>query len=435
MTRKSIHDSKKMGRREIHCKIELPMKISPSIRNIILIWAGWAIVMIAFQHWVEMRVELRSPDHFLDPAQQRSPYLGDPFMNSHISWDSEFYLSIATVGYDDPAVRAIHSNFQWNSEKQTYCVSGTDPDCYSLNYAYFPLYPLITRFLSIPLHIIKLSPIARSTLAAIILSFLGTLGAMIALYTMVRPSLGEDGGIRSAFYLLIFPSSVFLAQVYTEGLFIGLTFGALAFLLSRKWAWSAFLAVLAVWTRPGGAILILPMALAWWFDKPWKQGWKSAVLRGLAVLSPAISYGIWSLTPFANKFHIVEDHYFNRGLLAINPSIIAWERALNILISGDPAFKFYYGLEFIGVALATIACILLLKERPEISIYGLAMVGFAFSSGIAQSMIRYMLVVPALFWIPARWGKNPVFDRIWTLLCILLLGLEVMLFSFDFWVG
>jgi hypothetical protein len=411
------------------------MKITPSIRNIILIWAGWAIVMIAFQHWVEMRVELRSPDHFLDPAQQHSPYLSDPFLNSHISWDSEFYLSIATAGYDDPEVRAIHPNFHWNSTQQTYCISGEDPDCFSLNYAYFPLYPLTIRLFSTPLRLVNLSPIERSTLAAIIISLLGSLGAMISLYYMVRPSLGEDGGVRSAFYLLIFPSSFFLAQVYTEGLFIGLTFGALAFLLSRKWFWSAFLAVLAVWTRPGGAILLLPMTMVWWFDKPWRDGWKSAILRALGVLSPAISYGIWSLTPFAFKFHIVEDHYFNRGLLAISPSIMAWGKALNTLISGDPAFKFYYELEFAGVLLATIASLFLLKERPEISIYGLAMVGFAFTSGIAQSMIRYMLVVPALFWIPARWGKNPIFDRIWTLLCILLLGLEVMLFSFDFWVG
>jgi hypothetical protein len=63
------------------------------------------------------------------------------------------------------------------------------------------------------------------------------------------------------------------------------------------------------------------------------------------------------------------------------------------------------------------------------------MIVFAVTSGIAQSMIRYMLVVPVLFWVLARWGKNPVFDRLFSLLCILLLGLEIMLFSFDFWVG
>jgi Gpi18-like mannosyltransferase len=411
------------------------MKINSSIRNILMIWVGWAIVMIAFQHWVIMRVQLRSPDHILDPAQQRSPYLDNSFMNSHISWDSEFYLSIATIGYDDPAVRGITSNFAWTDGYESYCIPGTDAGCYSLNYAFFPLYPWLTRLLTYPLHFLALNPIACSTLAAISLSLLGTLGAMLALYFMTRSSLGEDGGVRTAFYLLIFPSSFFLAQVYTEGLFLGLTFGALAFLLSRKWAWCALLAALAVWTRPGGAILFLPMVMVWWVDKSWMDGWKSALSRGLASLSPVISYGLWSLTPMAGKFHIVEDHYFNRGLLAIGPSILAWGKALNMLISGDLPFKFFYGLEFTGVVLAVLTCIWLWKERPELSAYGLAMIVFAVTSGIAQSMIRYMLVVPVMFWVLARWGKNPVFDRLFSLLCILLLGLEIMLFSFDFWVA
>jgi hypothetical protein len=35
----------------------------------------------------------------------------------------------------------------------------------------------------------------------------------------------------------------------------------------------------------------------------------------------------------------------------------------------------------------------------------------------------------------ARWGKNPLFDRIWTIVSLLLMGLLVMLYSFNFWVA
>jgi len=63
------------------------------------------------------------------------------------------------------------------------------------------------------------------------------------------------------------------------------------------------------------------------------------------------------------------------------------------------------------------------------------MIVFAFTSGSAQGMVRYVLVVPALFWMLARWGRNSAFDRVWSLLSILLMGLEVLLFSFDFWVA
>jgi len=221
---------------------------NPSLRNLVMIWLGWAIVMVAFQRWVDLRVELKRPDHVLfwtaietgAGSQRDKAYLSDPLLNRHVSWDSEFYLSVATVGYDDPAVRAIPSSFK--SGLGPYCTAGTDSDGHSLSYAFFPIYPMATRLAALPLRLFRLTPIARSKLAAVIVSMLGALGGMIALYSMTRTSLGEEGGVRAGFYLLIFPSGFFLAQVYTEGLMIGLTFGALAFLLARRWGWAALLA-------------------------------------------------------------------------------------------------------------------------------------------------------------------------------------------------
>ena len=35
----------------------------------------------------------------------------------------------------------------------------------------------------------------------------------------------------------------------------------------------------------------------------------------------------------------------------------------------------------------------------------------------------------------AGWGRQPVFDRLWTLTSCLLLGLLALLFSFNYWVG
>jgi hypothetical protein len=55
--------------------------------------------------------------------------------------------------------------------------------------------------------------------------------------------------------------------------------------------------------------------------------------------------------------------------------------------------------------------------------------------GAAQSQARYMLVAPAMFIVLSDLGKNKVFDRTWTLASILLMGMSVMLYSFDMWVG
>ena len=399
--------------------------------------------MLAFQHWIGTRLELKPPDKALPwtadettpHSQDGKPTLIDPFMNEQVAWDSEYYLSIAIAGYDDPNVVGIPSDFAWDEFAQQFCFPAQGTDCTSLNYAFFPLYSWLTWVMTLPLHLFPLTAIARATLAAVIVSLVGALGAMISLYFMSRESLGEEGGIRAAFYFLIFPSGFFLAQVYTEGLFLGLTFGSLAFLLARKWGWSALLAALAVWARPGGAILILPMAIVWVMDKSWQESWKTALMRGLAVLAPVVSYGIWAVSPLAEKFHRVESLFFSRKLLAIGASLDAWRGALQTLADNNSQAKFYYTLEFAAVLLAVAACLYLFREKPEISAFGLGMVFFSLTSGVPQGMVRYVLAAPAMFWMLARWGKSPVFDRIWTLVSVLLLGMEAMLFSFNFWVA
>lgn len=215
------------------------MRFARSVRALVLIWLAWLAILLGFQVIVPMRPSLRQPDYVLSwtppetetHSQDRKPNLMDPFMNSQVSWDSEFYLSIATVGYDDPAVRAIPSDFSWNREQ--YCVAGQDAACYLLNYAFFPAYPYLMRIVAAPLRVLPLTSIAAFTLAGVIVSALGTLGAMLALYDLAKNELGEGGGLRAAFYLVVFPSGCFLAQVYTEGLFVGLCFGCIA-LVRRK---------------------------------------------------------------------------------------------------------------------------------------------------------------------------------------------------------
>ena len=84
------------------------------------------------------------------------------------------------------------------------------------------------RILSYPLQIVGLNPIAAAALAGVMISALGALLGMLALYDLTRDSLGEEGALRAAFYLIVFPTGFFLIQVYTEGLFVGLAFACLA---------------------------------------------------------------------------------------------------------------------------------------------------------------------------------------------------------------
>ncbi len=134
-------------------------------------WLAWAVILIGFQTLVEARMEPKRPDYALEwtpretgrTSQHDKPYLIEPFMNRHVSWDSEFYLSIAVVGYDDPAVRLVQ-------------IPGQRP--LSMNYAFFPLYPLMMRAVSLPLRaLFALNDIATATLAGVFVALLGDAGA------------------------------------------------------------------------------------------------------------------------------------------------------------------------------------------------------------------------------------------------------------------
>ena len=201
-------------------------------------------------------------------------YLLDPFMNDQVAWDSEYYLATAVEGYDSPHVHHL-------TPTRGSLIPANEPTdvgkSYSLSYAFFPLYSWMIWLFTWPLKIFGLTSIATATLAGVIVSALGTLGAMLALYDLTQDSLGEDGAMRAIFYLLIFPSAFFLLQIYTEGLFVGLAFGCLAMIKRKYWLPAALLGIAATLTRAVGIALIIPMAITWirtgeWMDLDFDLG-------------------------------------------------------------------------------------------------------------------------------------------------------------------
>jgi hypothetical protein len=125
-----------------------------------------------------------------------------------------YYISIAAGGYDDPTMRAIPDNFTW--ERSMVSTNANRPGWVSMNHAFFPFSPYVMRASMVPLSLFGLNDLATATLAGVLVSMLGTLGAMIALYDLARAEMGESTGLRAAFYLLIWPAGMFPAQVYTK---------------------------------------------------------------------------------------------------------------------------------------------------------------------------------------------------------------------------
>jgi hypothetical protein len=276
---------------------------------------------------------------------------------------------------------------------------------------------------------------------------LGTLAAMLALYDLSRDELGNRGGVRTAVYLIVFPTGMFFAQVYTEGLFVGLAFGALALTRRKHWMAAAVLAVCATLTRAVGVALFIPLIAPWirsgdWMnlDLEWRElyfkglPWR-ALGRALIHLSPILAFAAWRYSYLGFAFNVVEELFFGRGALMVGTSFSGWFDALISIFGDNSQMSAYYQIEFAAIVLGFWACFTTRDRYPELSWYGLLAIFIALTSGQPQGMHRYILAAPSVFIFLSRLGKSEAFDRIWSTVSVLLMGLLAMLFTFDFWVG
>lgn len=443
-------------------------------RNIVLLWLLWVLLVIGFQAFSTARFQPQWPDPLIwfpelgdptDPAevvnyrQVGHPYMMEPFMNEQVMWDSENYIGISIGGYDDPCISVAYQS--------SYALGGIVVPCNDtvdrgidkpirLSYAFFPFYPILMRLLAIPLSLLQLNPIATATLAGVIISVLGLLAGMLALYDLTYEKLGEDGAMRAVFYLLIFPSSFFFVMVYTEGLFVGLAFSSLAMLKRKHLVLAALLAGAATLTRAVGIMLLIPMVITWirsneWYalDLEWDQlyfkrpPWRP-IWHAFLAFTPLFVYLIWKFSYFGAMFDYVQTVYFFRAPLDLGKGFLSWANTLYAVVFGHApgnlndippgGFGVHYSIEIACSVIGFITILRALKTHPEIAWFSLAAFLTAWVSG-PPGIHRYMLAAPAVFITLARWGKNPVFDRVWTLVSLLLMGFMAMLEAFNFWVA
>ena len=441
------------------------MKIfqNPDRKTIFFIWLGWVFIMLGYQIYVPARMEIARPDYALNwtanettkDSQNGKAYLNEPFLNQHVAWDSEYYLAIAVGGYEDPEIFRIGTFINPGNDSPGWNYwpfvipqgqAGTRVGI-PLSYAFFPFYSLMIRLVSIPLLVFGLNLIATATLAGVIISTVGTLFAMLALYELARTELGEEGGLRAAFYLIIFPSGFFLAQVYTEGLFVGLAFSALVLIRKQKFGWAVLLAVLATFTRAVGVALVVPLLIAYYQQGEWRGldlEWRQIYFKGvpwrtvgytIMMFAPVIAFLFWRVSYNGMAFSKVEEEFFGRGLLNFGSTFITWSSAFRDLFGDNSQAAAYYLLEWGAVLLGFLSCIYGLKRYPDIAWFGLIVVFLSFTSGPAQGMHRYILAAPPVFLFLSRLGRRTAFDRVWSIASVLLMGVLATLYTFNMWTG
>ncbi len=173
-------------------------------------------------------------------------------------WDAYHYARIALNGYDHPV----------------------DPG----SPAFFPLYPLIMRFVGA---ITGLGDTGHELrLTGVLVAGVFFVVAVFFLVKLFEEHLGTDVARTASVFLLVSPFSFFLTAGYTESLFVLLV--ALTFLLAnrRRWTLAAIVVALATATRVTGVFLIPTLLLlAWTHREPLRRLLLIAVISPLGILS------------------------------------------------------------------------------------------------------------------------------------------------------
>lgn len=157
--------------------------------------------------------------------------------------------------------------------------------------AFFPLYPLTVRAVAwiLPDSWPEFWP-GDELMAALLVSNVAFLGALLALFALTADAFGERVARRAIVVAALFPTAFFFLAPYTESLFLFLSI--LAFRAARwdRWGHVAVTGALAALTRSVG-ILLIPALLVEAFSAKRGRSDSRRAIAGRAACVAAISLG------------------------------------------------------------------------------------------------------------------------------------------------
>lgn len=127
--------------------------------------------------------------------------------------------------------------------------------------AFFPLYPLLVRFLA------KTVFFDNYLLAGLFISHLSFFAALVIFYKLVRLEFNEKVAKVGVVGFLVFPTSFFFGSLYTESLFLLLILASFYAAKKEKWLWVGIFGGLASATRLVGIFLLPALLWQWWQSK------------------------------------------------------------------------------------------------------------------------------------------------------------------------
>jgi hypothetical protein len=278
--------------------------------------------------------------------------------------------------------------------------------------AFFPLYPILLR----GVHAVGVGWGAAGPL----LSNLALLAGLALFYTLSRDIFSEPLARRATIYLSIFPVSYVFSMAYPESIVLVLMSAAALAALRRHWWLAAVCAGASALARPEGLFLALPLAgIAWSQRRSLSPTGRGAALAAILAAPAALaSYSLY----LARVLH---------DPLAWSEAERAWGRQFRFtgayrafahlptalgntpwLVRDVVFFFLYLGLLYAAWRIGT--------PLPWLAA-GAAIVVLPIFTGAFDSIARFGLLAPPLFWGLAGLTKDARSERIVRSLLLVLL--------------
>jgi hypothetical protein len=275
--------------------------------------------------------------------------------------------------------------------------------------AFFPLYPLLIRYLGGILN-------SNYTLAGLLISNISIfLGIIVLWYLLKKIKFNEENIKWSIIFFLFFPTSFYFAGVYTESLFILLIFLSFLALESNRWIIYFVGASLASLTRLVGAFLLAPIGL--------------------------VGYMIYLAKTYGDPLlfiHVQPAFGANRsgGEVILLPQVF-W-RYLKIYTTVPVAnYEFWIAVLEMAFLLGTLILLFIAwKKKVHIRwiLFSLAATIAPTLTGTLSSIPRYVLVAFPIYIVLANIKRKPI-RYLLLITCYLLQGVLIILFTRGYWVS
>jgi hypothetical protein len=301
-----------------------------------------------------------------------------------LSWDAGWYYNAAMNGYPHDAVATSATNYQ-------------------STIAFFPLYPMLTRFV----HELTGLSIAR---AGVVVSVVSAAVATAFIWLIARHLLDKASANRAAALFSFFPSSIALSLMMSEGVTIACAAACLYFLIKKQWLWAGLASALATSARPTAVALCFACAWASFVAIDKNRDWKSLIAPILSPLGILAYFAFlkhhtgdflaWMHAEQAGWGYSKTDH-----LVAFKALSVLWNHPL---ANTDKLVTAIALLTAIGGVIAMAAWYIRAKPRPDFAlvVYTVCLLALSFGTGGPASKLRYLLGAFPLAIAVARWART-----------------------------